>query len=631
MEVSMPRGVYADVPRRQQLRHWEQVCLYLDSQPFRSLRAPFPQTPRITGRLLRRLARFGLVRHRDDCTWQLARRWRPLLRQLWDGAPEEGAPARYTTDAYPFIVDTNVDTMYVSLFAAALPAGLIKRCDELKMAAQQVDQTIETPWRVFDAPLSMWKAGIGTSKKSRGVSWSFLLRNAFVMVRLRRRPLQGLVGSVRLSAECLWTYGPLTALNGVRNALAMMWSDQSDQSEGDDAEAEFARVRWQLSQLHLCADIANWTPTPADLDRLVTHSRKRAVHVPSLRDEALAAFALLSDNEEDTFAVALLDMPDDWADLPIEFFDSTEDDLWSDAANGADAMDNEEEPDNGAHQWRDVALGPGERKADESGAAVYLWGRRASGFALSLGAPISAVIYNKALEERLSGKRWMEDHHRAGGWTPEMPLTRLEGRFMREFLREFLRDLAAGMGLEEGDWCDDPWQACSHLQDFWDYLVGLPPEHDHAPDATHRGWLRLALPAHGDTNRTRWATDPVWEVAQRAHFSTAAPPVPLLRARHMVHDLNQIDAELYGLFKLRSVICERHLLPRVALGLEVGDFVARMHEIDEDIERDYHEEVREKARMTGRPVPKAARGPLEGIGGQDSSRRPPSSPTEDSA
>jgi hypothetical protein len=52
---------------------------------------------------------------------------------------------------------------------------------------------------------------------------------------------------------------------------------------------------------------------------------------------------------------------------------------------------------------------------DESGAAVYLWGRRASGFAFAPGAALSAVIYDKALEERRSGKRWMEAIHTAGG------------------------------------------------------------------------------------------------------------------------------------------------------------------------------------------------------------------------
>jgi hypothetical protein len=88
-----------------------------------------------------------------------------------------------------------------------------------------------------------------------------------------------------------------------------------------------------------------------------------------------------------------------------------------------------------------------------------LWGRRASEFAFAPGAALSAVIYDKALEERRSGKRWMEAVHAAGGWRAEMPLFRVEGRFTREILRE----IAAGLSLAQGDWCDDPWLALDHL------------------------------------------------------------------------------------------------------------------------------------------------------------------------
>jgi hypothetical protein len=73
-----------------------------------------------------------------------------------------------------------------------------------------------------------------------------------------------------------------------------------------------------------------------------------------------------------------------------------------------------------------------------------------------------------------------------------MPLFRIEGRFMREVFRE----IATALGLEPGDWCDDPWLALDHLNDFWAHFVGLPPEHDHAADSTHRGWMRLVLQRH---------------------------------------------------------------------------------------------------------------------------------------
>jgi hypothetical protein len=79
-----------------------------------------------------------------------------------------------------------------------------------------------------------------------------------------------------------------------------------------------------------------------------------------------------------------------------------------------------------------------ELPADELGVSVYSWGRRVSGFSFSPGDDLSAVWYDKLLEERLSGKRWMEVVHRAGGWRPGMPLTRIEVRFRRATLRDLM-------------------------------------------------------------------------------------------------------------------------------------------------------------------------------------------------
>jgi hypothetical protein len=574
----MFRGIAADAPSRQHLRHWEQVCLYLDSQPYRALRYPFPTDPAVTARLLRRMARFGLVRHKDDCSWQLSLRWRLLLRRLWDGMPEEVAAALSVgRDTAPFVVDQNVDTLYVNLLAPALPRQLARVCTTLKTQAQEADQPVETPWRMFDAPLSMWKAGVGTSEKNKGVSWSFLLRNAYVMLRLRKTPLQQLVGSIRFSAECLWTYGARQALDEAKDALAKMWATPEEEDE------RFDLVIWRLSQLHLCVDVANFAPEPADLERIVTHARKKAVHIPSV-DEAIHAFA--ADQGNDTF---LGTPPDDWSDLSVSLFESLDlamEQLLLEEDDGEEQAERDE-----PELEHEVA------PVDESGAAVYLWGRRASGFAFAPGAALSAVIYDKALEERRSGKRWMETIHIVGGWRAEMPLFRVEGRFTREILRE----IAVGMKLAPGGWCDDPWLGLHHLNDFWAYFVGLPPEHDTAPDATHLGWLRLTQPQAG-RNRARWPVDPVWEVIQRAQFSDQAPQ-PLRRGKEVAHDLEQIDAELYGLFKLRSVLSGRQEDETLTLSLELRAFAEQMDMVDLDRERDYFQEVREKARMLGKAVP----------------------------
>jgi hypothetical protein len=478
----------------------------------------------------------------------------------------------------PFIVDRNVDTLYINLQAPASPRRLMTMCATLKAQAQEADQPIETPWRVFDAPLSMWKSGVGTSEKNKGVSWSFLLRNAYVMLRLRKSPLHQLVGSIRFSAECLWMYGPRTSLDEGKDALARMWGAPEREEE------QFDLVVWRLSQLHLCVDVANFAPEPADLERIVTHARKKAVHIPSV-DDAISVLALDGGNED--FLVA---PPDEWSDLPVSLFEhldlALQQDLLDDDTDEEEGEQDQIEPSN-------AMIAP----VDESGAAVYLWGRRASGFAFAPGAALSAVIYDKALEERRSGKRWMEAIHEGGGWRADMPLFRVEGRFMREIFR----DIAVDMRLSSGDWCDDPWLALDHLNDFWAYFVGLPPEHDHAPDAMHRGWLRMALP-QVDRNRARWPVDPVWEVIQRAQFSDQIPK-PLRRGKDVAHDLEQIDAELYGLFKLRSVLRGRQMDETLTLSLELRAFAEQMDAVDLDRERDYCEGVREKARMLGRAVP----------------------------
>jgi hypothetical protein len=107
----------------------------------------------------------------------------------------------------------------------------------------------------------MYKAGVGTRTKGRGVSWSYILRNAMVMLLLRKSPRSGLVGSARLSAECLWTYGARGALDRLRDDLALVWANAEPGS--------FRQVTWQLSQIHLCADVTNFEPEPADLSRLL--------------------------------------------------------------------------------------------------------------------------------------------------------------------------------------------------------------------------------------------------------------------------------------------------------------------------------------------------------------------------
>jgi hypothetical protein len=318
-----------------------------------------------------------------------------------------------------------------------------------------------------------------------------------------------------------------------------------------------------------------------------------------------------------------LDLPDDWVGVPVELLD-TEDaeedaDPWRDRAEEMGAARRAE-----GDEDKGECDGTDEEPADGLGLAVHGWGRRVSGFSFSPGGDVSAVWYDKLLEERLSGKRWMEPIHEAGGWRDGMALFRVEARFRRAALR----DLMALGGCREGvdrdggggkadsrageRWFDDPWLALDHLDDLWAYFSGLPPEVDAAPDVTWRGWMRLVLPDERDSNRRRWATDPVWHIVQRAGFSHDAQ-TPLARVRATRHDLSQVDAELYGLLKLRAALRGEFLEETATLSLELRDFARCMEEVDERKERDFADEVREKARMMGRPVPARTADLLAGI------------------
>src|SRR5262249_31097398 len=321
---------------RRHLRHWERVCRSLDAQPYRSVRYPFPPEPPMTARLFKRMARFGLVRHREDCSWRLARHWQAILRRLWETLPQDDVGSSpetvHPSELAPFVADTNVDTLYISLFAPALPTALVEACGHYKALAQEQDSPIETPWRVFEAPLSMWKTGVGTSETGKGVSWSFLLRNAYVMLRLRKAPLQRLVGSGRRSAPGPWTLGPRAALDGVKAGLAALW----DREE----RGAFASVRWQVSQLHLCADVANFRPEPVDLERFVTRARRKVVHIPPTTHEEAATLLIAGDDLDDY----LYRVPDEWADLPPAFF---ADEMSWDEEDGDGEENNDLEQDSG--------------------------------------------------------------------------------------------------------------------------------------------------------------------------------------------------------------------------------------------------------------------------------------------
>jgi hypothetical protein len=559
----MFQGVGADVPALKHLRHWQAVCHYLDAQPLRSVRYPFPLDPPMSARLFKRMARFRLVQHREDCAWRLSPRWRQILARLIRHAPADDAPASEDLpSAAPFIVATGVDTLYVNVLADGLPPDVVALCEQLKGQAQADNRSVATPWLFAGAPLSMLKSGKGTGERG-GVSWGFLLRNGMAEVALRKVPVSGIVASVRLSSECLWVHGPRGALDAMRQALASLWGDRR----------AFKDVRFSLSQIHLCADVAHFALSPDLVPRVRTHVLNRAIYAPGADDLAGDG---AGDDEFDAW-----DMDED----VLPFVDA--DDMGDNFDEDDEESDEDEDDEDDAGAW------------DDEGGMLHLRGQRVHGIRFAPGGALSAVWYDKALEGRRRSKPWMRAIHQAGGWEPGMVLTRVEVRFRRDVLRELGMQWASPPAPR---WFDDPWVALDHLQDLWAFFAGLPPAADQAPDVNRRGWVVLTCPLDGDSNRSRWPVDPLWRVIQGAHFGDTAP-LPLARMKQVAPDLDQIDAEIRGLLKTRAMLRGVYLHGAVTLTDEVVDFDQRMEQWDKDRGTDFYEEVRERARMAGKPLP----------------------------
>jgi hypothetical protein len=690
------------------LNHWMEVCRYLDGQPYRRIRAPFPDDPPMSYPLLRNMSQFNLVRHRNsDCTWQLNQRWQYILQNLMKGiAAQTRQEKPQEMTGTPFVVDYGVDTMYVNVLAEEVPSRLLTRCQQLKEKAQIGYRSIETPWSFHDAPLSMLPNGKAAAK-GNGVSWGFILRNKWVEIRLRKKPVSGIVAVVHFLAECLWLQGAEASLDLMQKALRTMWAD---------AEA-FRAVTYQLSQIHLCADIAHFPLTTEHLPRLVMHSIKRTIHAPSradldLDDSVFDAQTSYSDDDDllyggtppigwdegdDIDLDEEEDIPDEDEDddvstqLQVCFEergpalasvslaslcgrDSEEDAssrVWTiEATHGRDDdaweafldVSLEADPscldvadtnqltsgiatvmDTSAYwcampvavegiaslvvSWSDQPLSAEQREAlahlawviavvrspateqdddneetawDAGGGQAHWHGQRIEGFSFSPAGAMSAAWYDKILEERKSRKGWMREIHKAGGWQEGMMLTRLEYRHKRPVMNE----LEVALGHEKGQrWYDDPYEALHHLHDLWGFDVGLPPEHDHAPDVTYRGWMRLAIPDGKNVNRSRWITDPLWEVVQRVPFSQGLPK-PLKRVKPVALELDQINVQIRGYLISRAVLRGAYRPGPASLARELEDFEDWAAEYEENKPgANFAEEVRERARMKGLPVP----------------------------
>src|SRR5262249_34697491 len=159
----------------------------------------------------------------------------------------------------------------------------------------------------------------------------------------------------------------------------------------------------------------------------------------------------------------------------------------------------------------------------------------------SPGGAISFVQYDKTLEARLRNKRFMEPLWRAARWDGAGSVIR-EARLRPDALRTL------GLPAEIQGTLDDSWTFLEHIGGVWGYVAGQAPRTDDASvncattaSPVDVAWIRRVVP-DTDSNRSRWPTDPVWQLVQAALFTDAPTNTRrLMRREQHIHAVQQLD------------------------------------------------------------------------------------------
>ncbi len=481
------------LPTFAEMQAWEPVLLWLDAQPQRRARLPFAGFDESVCPLLAAMRQYRLVRlTQPSCYWVLSPHWKERFLALWHATlkAEGDAPPRQSLVGDPTSLVAGIDTWYLNrIDEDGLPVHLRRELDAYQQEARDGDTEVETCW-VFDgAPLKMYRAGVSAAQGG-GASWGYLLRNGSLALRIRRKPLGGIIAQAQFSSECLWRLTPLAALNQLDAFIKQMWG----QTHG----------HWQNSQVHLCHDVMNCSIELEQVERYVSRSRTQAIF-----EAAQAEIAERLGQDADLHAGM------DWGEI-----------YGGDAGCFVDPL-------LALGEELDLVAEP----VEERQVSVYRYGRRLSGVAWSQGGDISLVHYVKTLEIQRTGKRHMVPLWQERGYTGTELVVRTEARLRRGAIRALK---VAGCAR---DALDNPWTFLEHLSEIWALVVGRAyPE----PGTVDVAWIRRVIPTE-DTNRSRWPTDPIWRVIQDATFTPASAEArQVIREEQQTHDVDRRVRTIYG-------------------------------------------------------------------------------------
>src|SRR5262245_51074219 len=158
----------------------------------------------------------------------------------------------------PSIVGQNIDTFIGNARVSGdFPDKLADQLEDLKRQSQEAEEDLPTPWRFAGEVLFIKPHGAGRQ-------WRWILHSPSIHVDVGLGKLTHIVAKARLSSAFLWEHE-------IGAGLTLLY--------GFVAEFLQAAFMLQVSEVHLCVDIANWELSLGDVSAFITRSRSKGLRL----------------------------------------------------------------------------------------------------------------------------------------------------------------------------------------------------------------------------------------------------------------------------------------------------------------------------------------------------------------
>jgi hypothetical protein len=179
---------------------------------------------------------------------------RPVVRGLH--ATQKGSAMPHL-----LIVGQNIDTFIGNArLTGDFPDDLAGHLEHLKRSSQEAEEDLATPWRFAGEVLFIKPHGAGRQ-------WKWMLHSPSIHVDVGLGRLTHIVAKARLSSAFLWEHEIGTALTLLYGFLA-----------------DFLQVPFtlQVSEVHLCVDMADWELSVDEIASFITRSRSKGLRLATL-------------------------------------------------------------------------------------------------------------------------------------------------------------------------------------------------------------------------------------------------------------------------------------------------------------------------------------------------------------